>query len=171
MKTIYLLRHAKSSWDDSSLSDKDRPLSPRGLRDAPDMGARFAARGESVERVLTSPAVRAHTTARLFCEACGFPPGDIVVESDLYFSGSASIGDLLLAQDDAVRSLMLVFHNPDITYFANSIDYSVRIDNVPTCGLVKLVSDIAQWRDWDVDNTDFDYFDYPKNQSGDVIRG
>lgn len=170
MKNIYLLRHAKSSWADSALTDMQRPLNERGLRDAPRMGARFAERGESVECVLSSPAVRAHTTAQLFCEAAGFPPGDIVVESDLYFSGSASIGDLILSQDDAVRSLMLVFHNPDITYFANSIDYDVRIDNVPTCGLIRLVSDIAQWRDWSTDNTEFDYFDFPKNDSGDVIR-
>lgn len=170
MKTIYLLRHAKSSWEDSGLSDKQRPLASRGLRNAPEMGKRFAERDEQLERVLSSPAVRAHTTAKLFCEACGFPPDDIVVEPDLYFSGSGSIEDLILAQDDRVRSIMLVFHNPDITYFANSIDYDVTIDNVPTCGLVRLGSDIAQWRDWSRDNTVFEYFDYPKNLSGEVLR-
>lgn len=171
MKTIYLLRHAKSSWDDSSLSDKQRPLGKRGLHDAPEMGARFGARGEPLEQVISSPALRAHTTAKLFCEASGFPPEDIVVEPSLYFSGSGSIEDLILAQDDRLRSIMLVFHNPDITYFTNSIDYEVRIDNVPTCGLVKLGSDIAQWRDWSRDNTVFEYFDYPKNLSGEVMRG
>ncbi len=171
MKTVYLLRHAKSSWDDSSLSDKQRPLGKRGLQDAPEMGARFGARGEQLEQVLSSPALRAHTTARLFCVACGFPADDIVVEPNLYFSGSGSIEDLILAQDDRIRTLMLVLHNPDITYFANSIDYDVRLDNVPTCGLVRLDSDIAQWRDWSRDNTVFEYFDYPKNLSGEVVRG
>lgn len=171
MKTIYLLRHAKSSWDDSGLSDKQRPLGKRGLNDAPEMGARFGARDEQLEQVISSPAVRAHTTAQLFCEACGYAPQNILIEPDLYFSGSGSIEDLILAQDDRMRSIMLVFHNPDITYFANSIDYDFRIDNVPTCGLVKLGSDIAQWRDWSRDNTMFEYFDYPKNLSGEVIRG
>jgi len=171
MKSVYLLRHAKSSWSDGSLSDKQRPLNPRGLRDAPDMGARFGARGETLDRVLSSPAERAQSTARLFCEACDFPPEEIAIEPDLYFSGSGSIGDLILDQDDRLRSLMLVFHNPDITHFANSIDYDVRIDNVPTCGLIKLVSDIAQWRDWSLDNSEFEYFDFPKNDSGDVLRG
>ena len=170
MKNVYLLRHAKSSWADGSLSDRQRPLNERGLRDAPAMGERFAAREESLQRVLSSPAERAHTTARLFCEACGFPPDDIVIEPDLYFSGSGSIVDLLLAQDDSVQSLMLVFHNPDITYFANSIDYDVRFDNIPTCGLVKLVSDIAQWRDWTADDSDVEYFDYPKNPADEVVR-
>ena len=80
MKTIYLLRHAKSSWDDSSLSDKQRPLAKRGLQNAPQMGARFAARDEQLEQVISSPAKRAHTTAQLFCEACGFEPRDIVVD-------------------------------------------------------------------------------------------
>lgn len=170
MKSIYLLRHAKSSWDDSSLSDKQRPLAERGRRNAPQMGARFAERGEQLERVISSPALRAHTTAQLFCEACGFPVQDIQVESDLYFSGSGSIEDVIMNQDDRVRSIMLVFHNPDITYFTNSIDYDVRIDNVPTCGLVKLVSDIAQWQDWSRDNSAFEYFDYPKNPDADVVR-
>ena len=169
MKTIYLLRHAKSSWDDSGLSDKQRPLAKRGLQNAPEMGKRFAARGEQLEQVISSPALRAHTTAQLFCQACGFPPQDILIEPELYFSGSASIEDLILAQDDRLRSVMLVFHNPDITYFTNSIDYDVRIDNVPTSGLVKLASDIAQWRDWSRDNTVFEYFDYPKNPSDEVV--
>ncbi|MGD8348291.1 MAG: histidine phosphatase family protein [Gammaproteobacteria bacterium] len=147
MKSVYLLRHAKSSWSDSGLSDRQRPLNQRGLRDAPEMGARFGARGETLDRVLSSPAQRAQSTAQLFCEACGFPTEEIEIEPGLYFSGSGSIGDLILAQDDRVHSMMLVFHNPDITQFVNSIDYDVRIDNVPTCGLIKLIGDIAQWRD------------------------
>ena len=170
MKTLYLLRHAKSSWDDIGLSDRQRPLANRGKRNAPEMGKRFADRGEQLERVLSSPAVRAHSTAQLFCEACGFPSDDIVIEPGLYFSGSGAVEDLIRTQDDGVRSLMLVFHNPDITYFANSIDYAMSIDNVPTSGLVCFHCDIAQWRDWSRDNTVFEYFDYPKNLSGQVLR-
>ena len=170
MKSLYLLRHAKSSWAEHGLSDKQRPLAKRGLHDAPMMGERFNSRGESLDRVISSPAVRAHTTAQLFCEACGFPPQDIELESDLYFLGSGSIEDVILNQDDQLRALMLVFHNPDITYFANSFDDEVRIDNVPTSGLIKLTCDIAQWRDWSRANTAFEYFDYPKNLSGAVVH-
>lgn len=170
MKSLYLLRHAKSSWAEHGLSDKQRPLAKRGLHDAPMMGERFRSRGETLDRVISSPAVRAHTTAELFCEACGFPVQDIETEPDLYFLGSGSIEDVILGQDDQLRALMLVFHNPDITFFANSFDDEVRIDNVPTSGLVKLTCDIAQWRDWSRPNSAFEYFDYPKNLSGDVIR-
>lgn len=170
MKALYLLRHAKSSWSDGSLSDKERPLNNRGLHDAPMMGERLAARGEELDRVISSPALRARTTAELFSDKAGVMLQDIESEPDLYFLGSGSIEDVILAQDDQVDALLLVFHNPDITHFVNSVDYDVRIDNVPTCGLIRMNCDISQWRDWSRDNTDFDYFDYPKNLSGDVIR-
>jgi len=170
MKSLYLLRHGKSSWAEQGLSDKQRPLAKRGLHDAPMMGERFHSRGETLDRVISSPAVRAHATAELFCEACGFPVQDIETEPDLYFLGSGSIEDVILRQDDQLRALMLVFHNPDITFFTNSFDEEVHIDNVPTSGLVKLSCDIAQWRDWSRANSAFDYFDYPKNLSGAVIR-
>ena len=170
MKSLYLLRHGKSSWAEHGLSDKERPLAKRGLHDAPMMGERFHSRGEHLDRVISSPAVRAHTTAQLFCEACGFQVGNIETESDLYFLGSGSIEDVILRQDDQLRALMLVFHNPDITYFANSFDAGFRIDNVPTSGLIKLTCDIVQWRDWSRGNTTFEYFDYPKNLSAEVIR-
>ncbi len=171
MKTLYLLRHAKSSWDHPGLGDRQRPLANRGLKNAPEMGQRFAARGESVDHVISSPAKRALTTAQLFCEACDFPQDRIEVHEDLYFLGADSIENLILNQGDAVDALMLVFHNPDITSFTNSIDDLVRIDNVPTAGLVRFSSDIEHWSDWSRDNTQFDYFDYPKNPSADVITG
>ena len=171
MKSLYLLRHAKSSWAEHGLSDRERPLAKRGLHDAPMMGERFHSRGEHLDRVISSPAVRAHTTAQLFCEACGFQAQDIETESDLYFLGSGSIEEVILNQDDERQALMLVFHNPDITYFANSFDVGFRIDNVPTSGLLRLDCDIAQWSNWSRENTAFEYFDYPKNLSGDVIRG
>lgn len=170
MKSLYLLRHAKSSWGEHGLSDQQRPLASRGLHDAPMMGERFKSRGESLDRIISSPALRALTTAELFAKAGGFPSDDVVVEPDLYFLGSGSIGDVILNQDDQLNSIMLVFHNPDITHFVNSIDYEVSIDNVPTSGLVKLDCDIVHWCDWSSADTAFDYFDYPKNLSGEVVR-
>ena len=170
MKTLYLLRHAKSSWAEAGLSDKQRPLSDRGLHDAPMMGERFSSRGESVDRIISSPALRAHTTAQMFAEAAGYPSADIAIEEDLYFLGSGSIQEVILGQDDQQQSIMLVFHNPDITHFVNAIDYEVSIDNVPTSGLIKLNCDIEHWRDWSIAATAFDYFDYPKNLAAEVVR-
>jgi phosphohistidine phosphatase len=170
MKVLYLLRHAKSSWAEAGLSDRQRPLNKRGLHDAPVMGKRFAERGESLQRVVSSPALRARTTAELFSETCAFPASGIAQEENLYFLGNRSIENVILSQDDRLENLMLVFHNPDITYFANSIDYDFRIDNVPTCGLLRMNCDIAHWSDWSRDSTTFEYFDFPKNDAGDVLR-
>ena len=72
MKTLYLLRHAKSSWDDPELKDFERPLAERGLRDIPKMAARFRQRGDTVGCVITSPALRAKTTAKLMADQIGF---------------------------------------------------------------------------------------------------
>jgi phosphohistidine phosphatase len=165
MKTLFLLRHAKSSWSDPGLEDRRRPLNKRGKRDAPIMGDRLRTRKECPDLILTSPALRARCTAELFADACGYSPEMIVEESDLYFSSTRAIEGIIVNQDDQYRSLMLVFHNPDITQFVNSIDGDIRIDNVPTCGMVKLISDIDRWRDWSVSNTRFEYFDFPKKIS------
>lgn len=170
MKTLYLLRHAKSSWDEASLVDRERPLSPRGNRNAPQMGKRFHDRAESVDLILSSPARRALTTAQLFAEACGYDADSIVVDEDLYFSGSGSIEALIRSQDDSVDALMLVFHNPDITRLANSLDYNLQIDNVPTAGLVCFSCGVRRWSEFDSDTTRFEYFDYPKNPSDSVLR-
>ena len=165
MKSVFLLRHAKSSWSHPGLEDQHRPLNKRGKRDAPLMGERLKERNENLDIILASPAKRAITTAELFADACGFPAEKIIQESDLYFFGARSIQSIIINQDDQYRALMLVFHNPDITEFANSIDAANRIYNIPTCGMVKLVSDIQHWRDWSQSNTEFEYFDYPKNIS------
>lgn len=170
MKSLYLLRHAKSSWSEPGLGDQQRPLNKRGLHDAPMMGERFRERGERLDHVVASPALRARTTAELFAQHCGFSAESIAIEADLYFLGSGSVEEVIQQQDDRVQSLMLVFHNPDITQFANSIDYDFHVDNVPTCGLIKFNCDIAQWRDWSRGNSAFDYFDFPKNDSGEVLR-
>ncbi|MCH7880559.1 MAG: histidine phosphatase family protein [Proteobacteria bacterium] len=165
MKSLFLLRHAKSSWSDPGLEDRQRPLNKRGKRDAPIMGDRLRARNEYPDLILTSPALRARCTAELFANACGYSPEMIVEEAELYFSSTRSIEGIIVNQDDRYRSLMLVFHNPDITQLVNSIDAAIRIDNIPTCGMVKLVSDIDRWRDWSVSNTRFEYFDTPKRIS------
>lgn len=165
MKTIFLLRHAKSSWSNPGLNDQQRPLNKRGNHDAPLMGGRFKVRDELLDLILTSPAMRARQTAELFADACGYSPEEIIEESELYLLGVRSIEDIIENQDDRYQSLMLVFHNPDITNFVNSCDAAVRIDNIPTCGLVKLVSDIQHWQDWSLSNAQFEYFDYPRNSS------
>ncbi len=169
MKHLYLLRHAKSSWPVASLGDRHRPLSARGEENAPSMGARFDARGEKLDSMLSSPATRAHSTAKLFAEACGLGSNRIAVNECLYFTGRQIVEELVSVQTDEVNDLMLVFHNPDITTLANSLDPDFRIDNVPSAGLICFEVGVDAWRDWSAKNTSFKYFDFPKNDSGDVV--
>ena len=84
MKTLFLVRHAKSSWDDTTLPDKDRPLNERGERDAPKMGKRLAKRDVKTDLILSSPARRALTTAKIIAKSIDYKPKKIVVDDRLY---------------------------------------------------------------------------------------
>jgi len=88
MKTLYLVRHAKSSWNDQSLSDQQRPLNKRGHISALDMGERLKLRNVNVELIISSPALRALTTARYLADAIGYDQQNIQLESQMYFPAS-----------------------------------------------------------------------------------
>ncbi len=165
MKTLYLLRHAKSSWNDSGLKDFDRPLSSRGFRDAPAMAMRFASCGNQLQCIVTSPAKRASTTARLFANNIGFSSVDIASNADLYFAGTGMLLKVASMLGNEYSSAMLVGHNPAITEFANLMAVS-NIDNVPTCGLVKLGLEIINWSDIKAGAAHLLEFDYPKKLGG-----
>ena len=164
MKTLYLLRHAKSSWDDPDLKDFERPLSDRGFRDAPMMGKRFEEAGNQLQCIITSPAMRAKTTAKLFADNMGYPSDDIASNPELYFAGTGMFLKAASLLDDDCSNAMLVGHNPAITEFANLMADS-DIDNIPTCGLVKLGLDIEKWSDIAAGMAELVDFDYPKKSN------
>ena len=160
MKTLYLLRHAKSSWHHPELQDFERPLNTRGLQDAPKMGKRFAAQGNQLQCMITSPAMRARTTAGLFAEHIGFPDQDITSDPELYLAGTAAWLRAASQLDDHCTAAMLVGHNPAITDFSNLM-VGGAIDHIPTCGLVKLGLDIEIWLDIEFGSARLLDFDYP----------
>ena len=100
MKTLVIVRHAKSSWDNPGLPDHERSLSKRGLRDAPRMGARLADWGPPVDRVISSSAVRALTTAELITQEMGLPWDEIVVDEALYHATMEDMLDIIQDQED-----------------------------------------------------------------------
>ncbi len=162
MKTLFLLRHAKSSWDYPRLRDFERPLATRGRQDVPLMGSRFVTREASVDCIITSPAVRARTTAVLMAEAIGFPVDDIASNPDLYFCGTAMYFKAASLADEACQSAMLVGHNPTITDFANEMTNG-DIANIPTCGLVELTLPIDHWSQILRGRATLARFDFPKS--------
>ncbi|MEM7564650.1 MAG: hypothetical protein AAF353_16620, partial [Pseudomonadota bacterium] len=108
--------------------------------------------------------------ARVFAREIQYPDIQIAQSESLYFLGAGSIEALIAEQENTMTSIMLVFHNPDITGFSNSLDYEFHIDNVPTCGLLKYACDIESWADWSASSARFEYYDYPKNPSDRVVE-
>ncbi|MCB1672238.1 MAG: histidine phosphatase family protein [Pseudomonadales bacterium] len=163
MKTLYLLRHGKSSWEQQDLRDFERPLAERGLSDISTMGERFVANGNSVECIITSPAVRAKSTAILFAREVGFPEDDVCANPELYFAGAPMFMKAVSLIDEVFESAMLVGHNPAITEFVNDL-CDADIDNIPTTGLVKLALPITSWSQVRYGNAELVDFDYPKRK-------
>ncbi len=161
MKTLYLLRHAKSSRDDPELKDFERPLANRGTNDVPVLAARFLDRGNKVDCIVSSPANRAKTTARIFAESIGYDLETIIGNPELYFAGMSMFLKTASQVDESCGSAMLVGHNPAITDFANGMA-NCSIDNIPTCGLVELSLPIDYWADIDIGVATLKDFDYPK---------
>ena len=143
-KTLYLVRHAKSAWDDPSLDDRDRPLNKRGLRAAPDMGRRLQTQGHHVDHVISSPANRAHSTARAITMELGIEPGGIQIEDDLYFQGTHGMLRTIERVDDGVERLMMVGHNPTMTALLNQLA-GVHLWNMPTAAIGIIEFDMESW--------------------------
>ena len=165
MKTLFLVRHAKSSWKDASLPDALRPLNKRGRRNAPLMGRRLADRGVEVELIVTSPATRAVATAEALAEELSYPWDEIVVEDRLYHAATEEMLAVIEEQDDWLDGLLVVGHNPALTSLANYLGRG-DLDNVPTGGVVELRYDVMRWSDLASVRPTAMVFDYPKRRPG-----
>lgn len=163
MKTLTLVRHAKSSWKDNALSDHDRPLNKRGERDAPIMGQRIAAAGIRPSLILSSTANRALTTARIIAAELSYPMEFLQREKALYLASVDDMLDILIEQDNGFNNIMLVAHNPGMTDFANYLVPGLT-GNLPTAGVVSVNLDCDEWVLYERPKTELVLFDYPKNQ-------
>ena len=144
MKTLLVLRHAKSSWRESELADHDRPLNKRGKRDAPRMGELIRADGLLPDLVLTSSARRALTTAELVAEASGYD-GEIQVSRDLYAAGPEEFIEALCALPDALDTVLVVGHNPGLEELVETL--TEEAPAMPTAALAQITLDIERWAD------------------------
>ena len=161
MKKLLFIRHAKSSWKDFSLADIERPLNKRGLRDAPFMGRKLKEQGIQPDLLVSSPAVRAYTTAQIIAKALDYPLRKIEKNPKIYEAGTRTIFKIIQGLDDKFKEVLIFGHNPTFTYMANYFSPTL-IDNVPTCGIVAVAADIEHWKDFNQDTATFLFFDYPK---------
>jgi phosphohistidine phosphatase len=160
-RVLYLVRHAKSSWDDPSLDDRDRPLNKRGRKNAPDMGRRMREQGHVPDLIISSPANRALTTARIIASELGLDPEAIRVDDDLYFSGTRGMLGALDQVDDRYRRVMLTGHNPTMTSLLNDLS-NAQVYNMPTCAIAIIGFDMDSWSNVHTTDGVLLGYDYPK---------
>ncbi|MEM9888360.1 MAG: histidine phosphatase family protein [Bacteroidota bacterium] len=158
-KTIYFIRHAKSSWEDYRLKDIDRPLNKRGKQDAPKMATYLRELGVQADAIVTSPAKRARKTADAFQEALNIKNRE--KDERIYEAWGKALFDVVRDISNQYHTVLLFGHNPSFTTIANQFSDEL-IANVPTCGICKVVCEIDEWKDFDVSSGKLEAFYYPK---------
>lgn len=164
MKMLYVIRHAKSSWDSPLLNDFDRPLNERGARDAPRMGKRLKEKKLIANLFLSSPAKRALTTAEKIADTLDYPIEKIKTDRDLFHAEDEEILRIVKHVSDKHEVVLIFGHNPGLTDFANRLT-DTSIDNIPTCGIVACNLNIDSWEQLDWGKGKVEFFDYPKNKT------
>lgn len=165
MKTIFFIRHAKSSWNDATLSDFDRPLNERGKRDAIFMAHHLFNQKLSIDAFISSPAKRARKTASYFLKEYG--TGDFIEVPELYLPHSEVFTKVIEKTDNRFQTIAIFSHNPGITEYVNGLTDAIRVDNVPTCGVFAIRCNAANWSDFLKAKREFLFFDYPAKYRND----
>ncbi|MEG0010465.1 MAG: histidine phosphatase family protein [Aeromonas sp.] len=161
-RTLILVRHGKSSWEED-LPDRERPLAARGLRDAPMMGKRLAkalADNEAQpDLILSSPACRALSTARLLADALAYR-GELALDERIYASDSRTLLAVIGALDERLKCVILVGHDPEFSELAHG--FSKEITRMPTCAIARFSFEGASWSAIPTLTPTRVWFDYPK---------
>ena len=163
MKYLTLIRHAKSSWDDPSLDDFDRPLNKRGKKNAPEMGQRLYEHGIVPDAIVTSPAKRARKTAKLIALELEVDFDSIYYLDDLYHASVLDLVRIIQSLDDKWDDVFLFGHNPGFTDLANFF-IPTYIENIPTCGVLRLDLPFESWNDVRPGQAAVVLYDYPKKR-------
>ncbi|PSW22231.1 hypothetical protein C9I98_02920 [Photobacterium sanctipauli] len=159
MKLLFLVRHAKSSWDDPTLDDHERPLNSRGMKNAPKMAQQLNAWQASPQLILTSSALRASETAYLMAKALHSKP-KLESRTELYSESPFELLDIIRDCNDVVDRLMVVGHNPAMTDLANMLGF--QTENIPTCGVLVVGFEVDCWQAVAETDATIFFYDYPK---------
>lgn len=162
IKTLLVVRHAKSSWEIGSMNDFERPLNDRGKKDAPMMAKRLIEKNIYIDAFVSSPAKRAKKTAELFCNNYGKNDDFVIFMSMLYHATLDVFYEVINQLDDNFSTVAIFSHNPGITDFANTLIDSVHLDNMPTCSIFAIQIHCDKWKDFNKSKKDLLFFDYPK---------
>jgi len=144
MKTIYIVRHAKSSWERSDLPDEKRPLMEKGKKRTKKVIDYLHDQHVMVDYIISSHAVRAHETAKILAHALKYPADNIKIDSHIYYASGDSLINQFYDLPDRYNSVMIVGHNPSLTDFVNQF-LKEPVENLPTSGVVSISFDTDQW--------------------------
>lgn len=158
MKTLFLIRHAKSDWS-INVPDFDRPLNERGKKNAPKMANFLKNLGVRIDSFVTSPAIRALTTCKYFAEV--FENENITKIEKLYDASSSDFLEVLENLSNEIENVAIFSHNNGITYFANSLT-NENIVHLPTCAVVGFKIETENWQDFKNSKKEFLFFYTPK---------
>jgi phosphohistidine phosphatase len=165
MLELTLIRHAKSSWDDPSLDDFDRPLNNRGLRNAPLMGKVLAERGVSFDLMVSSTAARAMTTAKLIAAEIDYAQEDIMTAGSLYEASVDRLLECVHAIDPQYRCVALIGHNPGMTDFCAYLCKRCS-GHFPTGAIATVAFQLDDWQAVARDSGRLALFEYPRKYTG-----
>lgn len=162
MKELIIARHAKSSWKNTEILDIERPLNKRGYNDANAIGRYLKLKKAHPDLVLTSPAIRAFSTATIYARYLKFDYDKLKVIELLYSGYMSDIEGIIKNVSTSVKSIMIFGHNPTFTDLANYFTFA-DIENIPTSGIVSIHFNIADWEEIGERKGTLNYFQYPKN--------
>ena len=162
-KLLYLLRHAKSSWADHSMSDFERPLNKRGIQQASQIAAILASKELRPQVIISSPANRAFSTAKTMAVALGSDKSKIGSDKRIYEANIQTLMYLIQELDDDLASVMLVGHNPGFSHLVNTLSRQ-KVAPLPTCSLIQLKLDINHWSELEAECAELISADVPKRE-------
>lgn len=162
MKELIFVRHAKSDWGHEGLKDIDRCLSERGYKDAYLMSKWYHQNKKTPQLLLSSPAVRALSTALIFMRELELGTNNLHLDRSIYESSKDNLITLIKKQKDSFKSIMLFGHNPGFTEICNAISDKYYFDNVPTSGIVSFTLDVSSWKNLKLKSAVLNYQQFPK---------
>ena len=162
MKKLFLIRHAKSDWNNSSqILDIDRPLNTRGVKNSYEMAERLKFKKIQPQQIISSNGIRALHTAIIFAKTLDVEAQNIVVKENLYHASQSTLLKTIQSIDNEIDNAFIFAHNPGINDFAYSYIPNFY-NNIPTCAILAFQLSSENWSDWNEKNVELDFFDYPK---------
>lgn len=165
-KRLVIVRHSKSTWDYTGITDFDRPLKETGINNTLFLSGKLKEKNILPDLIITSPAIRALHTAMIIARELSYPFSDININPYLYHDSEEEINDLIKETSDLINTLFVFGHNPTFTYLSN-LYLTKKIENLPTSGTAILTFNCLTWNEISIRNKTNELLIFPKKSNSD----